>query len=231
MNNGPFVEVSDATKSYTTSGMSVTVFERLKLTVAGGMFAALMGPSGSGKTTLLHAIGGLERLDSGVVRVGGRQIERASESEIARWRAETLGFVFQFYHLMPMLTAEENIELPLLLIPLRARERRRRIKVAAELVGISHRLRHRPKQLSGGEQQRVAIARAIVTDPPLLLCDEPTGDLDRETSEDILKILSTLCHDAGKTVLMVTHDPAAARWADRTFALNKGELVVLAHVS
>ena len=222
--DSPFVEVIEASKQYVTRGSSITVFEDLNFTLEKGVFAALMGPSGSGKTTLLHAIGGLERLSSGMIRVDGRQIVRKSESEIVRWRSRTVGFVFQFYNLMPMLNAQENIELPLLLLPLSAGERRRRVRVAAELVGISHRMRHRPRQLSGGEQQRVAIARAIVSDPPLLLCDEPTGDLDRDTAEEILKILGALCRDSGKTIIMVTHDPLAAQSADTRYTLNKGEL-------
>ena len=225
--DSPFVEVSDATKKYETDGTSITVFEGLNLGVTKGTFVALMGPSGSGKTTLLHAIGGLERLTGGIVRVGDRRIEQESESKLARWRAQSLGFIFQFYNLMPMLTAEENIELPLLLVPLSGRDRRRRVAIAAELVGISHRIRHRPRQMSGGEQQRVAIARAIVSDPPLLLCDEPTGDLDRDTSTEVLKILRALCHDSGKTIIMVTHDPAAAESADCIFHLNKGALTVV----
>ncbi|MEM9360344.1 MAG: ABC transporter ATP-binding protein [Pseudomonadota bacterium] len=225
MSSEPFVEVIGAKKEFAKSGNAITVFEALSLTVPKGAFIALMGPSGSGKTTLLHAIGGLERLTSGTLRVGERQIEREAESRLSRWRAQTVGFVFQFYNLMPMLSAAGNIELPLLLTSLDSRERCRRVDAAADLVGMSHRVRHRPRELSGGEQQRVAIARAIVSDPPLLLCDEPTGDLDRATSGDVLTILRTLCDDLGKTIVMVTHDPSAAGYADQVFHLNKGQLV------
>ena len=224
MSDVPFVEVVDARKEYARSGSTITVFEALNLAVPKGAFIALMGPSGSGKTTLLHAIGGLERLTSGAVRVGERRIERDTESQLSRWRVQTIGFVFQFYNLMPMLNAAGNIELPLLLARLGRRERRRRVAAAADLVGVSHRLRHRPREMSGGEQQRVAIARAIVSDPPLLLCDEPTGDLDRATSTDVLTILRTLCRDLGKTIVMVTHDPSAAQYADHVFNLDKGQL-------
>ncbi|MEM9685147.1 MAG: ABC transporter ATP-binding protein [Pseudomonadota bacterium] len=224
MSDAPFVEVVNAKKEYAKSGTSIPVFDALNLAIPKGDFVALMGPSGSGKTTLLHAIGGLERLTSGTLRVGERQIERETESRLSRWRARTIGFVFQFYNLMPMLSAAGNIELPLLLAPLSRRERRRRVAAAADLVGISHRLRHKPREMSGGEQQRVAIARAIVSDPPLILCDEPTGDLDRATSTEILIVLRTLCRDLGKTIVMVTHDPGAADYAGRVFNFNKGSL-------
>ena len=224
MNDEPFVEVVDAGKDFAKGGNAITVFKSLNLTVPKGEFTALMGPSGSGKTTLLHAIGGLERLTNGTVRVGDRQIEQESESRLARWRARTIGFVFQYYNLMPMLHAAGNIELPLLLERLGRSERGRRVAAAAELVGMSHRLRHRPRELSGGEQQRVAIARAIVSDPPLLLCDEPTGNLDRDTSTEVMTILRTLCDDLGATIIMVTHDPSAARYADNILTLDKGRL-------
>ncbi|MEM6496601.1 MAG: ABC transporter ATP-binding protein [Pseudomonadota bacterium] len=225
MSDQPFVKIMDAKKEFAQGRAAITVFEALDLTVPKGAFIALMGPSGSGKTTLLHAIGGLERLTSGTLRVGERQIERDSESQLSRWRAQTVGFVFQFYNLMPMLNAAGNIGLPLLLTKLGGGERRQRVEAAADLVGMSHRLRHRPRELSGGEQQRVAIARAIVSDPPLLLCDEPTGDLDRATSTEVLTILRTLCDELGKTIVMVTHDPSAAEYADRVFHLDKGQLV------
>ncbi|MEM1383526.1 MAG: ABC transporter ATP-binding protein [Pseudomonadota bacterium] len=224
MSVAPFVEVSAARKEYRSTGGKILVFDRLNFSMPQAAFIALMGPSGSGKSTLLHAVGGLERLDGGSIRVGGRQIAGESEAQLSRWRAETIGFIFQFYNLMPMLNAAGNIELPLLLLPLGPKERRRRVEAAAELVGISHRLRHRPREMSGGEQQRVAIARAIVSDPPLLLCDEPTGDLDRATSTEVLEILRTLCRDLRKTILMVTHDPSAAEFADRIFTLDKGRL-------
>ncbi|MEM7058608.1 MAG: ABC transporter ATP-binding protein [Pseudomonadota bacterium] len=224
MSDAPFVEVSAARKEYAKSGTKIAVFENLDFSMEKGAFVALMGPSGSGKSTLLHAIGGLERLTSGTISIDGRSIAGESEARLSRWRAETVGFIFQFYNLMPMLNAAGNIELPLLLLSLGAKERRRRVEEAADLVGIAHRLRHRPREMSGGEQQRVAIARAIVSEPPLLLCDEPTGDLDRETSREVLEILQSLCRDLGKTILMVTHDPSAAEFADRTFTLDKGQL-------
>lgn len=224
MSDTPFVEVIGANKEYARGASTVTVFEALNLAIPKGAFTALMGPSGSGKTTLLHAIGGLERLTSGAVRVGERQIERESEARLSRWRASTIGFVFQYYNLMPMLSAAGNIELPLLLTKLPRGERRRRVDAAADLVGLSDRLKHRPKELSGGEQQRVAIARAIVADPPLLLCDEPTGNLDRASSTEVLTILRTLCRDLGSTIIMVTHDQTAAQYADAILNLDKGQL-------
>ncbi|MEM7600255.1 MAG: ABC transporter ATP-binding protein [Verrucomicrobiota bacterium] len=220
----PFVEVIDAKKEYRMGGSPLSVFDDLDFSVPAGTFTALMGPSGSGKTTLLHAIGGLERLTEGTVRVGERQIAKESESRLSRWRAETIGFVFQFYNLMPALTTQANIELPLQLTSLGRKERLRRVKAAAEIVGISHRLKHRPREMSGGEQQRVAIARAIVADPPLLLCDEPTGDLDRATSREVLSVLQKLSRELDKTIIMVTHDPEAADYADQVFHLNKGQI-------
>ena len=224
MADTPFVEVIDAKKEYVIGKNSLQVFENLNFSAPDGSFTALMGPSGSGKTTLLHSIGGLERLTSGSVRVGEHEIANASESSLSEWRARTIGFIFQFYNLMPMLTTYANIELPLQLTSLGRSERKRRVKAAAELVGISHRLRHRPREMSGGEQQRVAIARSIVTDPPLLLCDEPTGDLDRATSAEVLDVLQKLSRGLGKTIIVVTHDPEAANYADRVFNLNKGQL-------
>lgn len=227
MSDAPFIEVCAARKVYGKGARAIPVFDRLDLTVPGGAFMALMGPSGSGKSTLLHAIGGLEQLTAGSISVAGRQIVGKSEAQLARWRAGTIGFIFQFYNLMPMLNAAANIELPLLLLSLSGNERRRRVEAAADLVGISHRLRHRPGALSGGEQQRVAIARAIVSDPPLLLCDEPTGDLDRATSTEVLEILRALSRDLGKTILMVTHDPSAADYADQILTLDKGKLAAI----
>ncbi|MEM9573234.1 MAG: ABC transporter ATP-binding protein [Pseudomonadota bacterium] len=224
MADAPFIEVTNAKKDYVKSGNALTVFEGLNFSAPKGTFTALMGPSGSGKTTLLHAIGGLERLTSGTVRVGDKELVMASEGRLSKWRSQTIGFIFQFYNLMPMLSTRANIELPLQLTSLGGGERKRRVKNAVEIVGIDHRLKHKPREMSGGEQQRVAIARAIVSDPPLLLCDEPTGDLDRATATEVLKVLQTLCKDLGKTIIMVTHDPEAADYADRLFTFNKGEL-------
>lgn len=226
MTDASFIEVSNAKKEYRKARNALTVFEGLNFSAPEGTFTALMGPSGSGKTTLLHAIGGLERLTSGTVRVGDKQLVNASEARLSKWRSQTIGFIFQFYNLMPMLSARANIQLPLQLTSLGGPERKRRVEAVADLVGISDRLRHRPREMSGGEQQRVAIARAIVADPPLLLCDEPTGDLDRTTAADVLKVLQTLCRDLGKTIIMVTHDPEAAEYADRLFTFNKGRLEI-----
>jgi putative ABC transport system ATP-binding protein len=192
-------------------------------------FLGLMGPSGSGKTTLLNLIAGLDRPSQGEVRVGGRLISTMSESQLARWRTRHVGFVFQFYHLLPVLTAYENVELPLLLLPLSARQRRRQVTNALELVGLADRLRHRPGQLSGGQQQRVGIARAIVTDPTLIVADEPTGDLDARSADEILDLLVALRAALRKTILLVTHDPRAAERADRLLHLHKGVLVEQAH--
>ncbi|MEM1442577.1 MAG: ABC transporter ATP-binding protein [Verrucomicrobiota bacterium] len=224
MSTEPILKVKEATKAYRKGRESVPVFEDLDFSTTTGEFTALMGPSGSGKTTLLHSIGGLERLTSGSIRVGDREITRESEARLSKWRSETVGFVFQFYNLMPMLTARSNIELPLQLTSLGRKERRRQVDSALDIVGMSHRGKHRPRELSGGEQQRVAIARAIVSDPPLLLCDEPTGDLDRATSRAILTVLQKLSREMQKTIIMVTHDPEAAEFADRVFHFNKGEL-------
>lgn len=219
-----FVEVSNASKSFELSGNSVPVFSSLNYEVLPGTFSVLMGPSGSGKTTLLHSIGGLERLTSGTIRVGDDNIGKMNEAELSRWRARSVGYIFQFYNLMPMLTTAGNIELPLTLLKLNGRERKKRVRAAAELANIDHRLGHRPRQMSGGEQQRVAIARAIVSDPPLLLCDEPTGDLDRATADEVLRLLQALSRDHGKTIIMVTHDMAAADYADNVYHFNKGVL-------
>jgi putative ABC transport system ATP-binding protein len=203
----------------------VDVLNDLTLEVPEGEFLALMGPSGSGKTTLLNLIAGLDRPSEGQVWVAGEQISAMSESQLARWRTRHIGFIFQFYHLLPVLTAYENVELPLLLLPLSKRQRRQQVLTALELVGLQDRLRHRPGQLSGGQQQRVGIARAIVTDPALIVADEPTGDLDARSAEEILKLLAELREALGKTILLVTHDPHAAARADRVLHLEKGQLV------
>jgi putative ABC transport system ATP-binding protein len=200
----------------------IAVFEHLDLAIPRGDFVAVMGPSGSGKTTLLNLVGGIDRADAGEMHVAGMRIDELSESDLSRWRAANVGFVFQFYNLMPMLTAAQNVELPLLLTRLRARERRRHVETALNVVNIADRATHYPREMSGGQQQRVAIARAIVSDPKILLCDEPTGDLDRSTAHDILTILQLLNRELGKTVIMVTHDPAAAKYASRVLHLDKG---------
>jgi putative ABC transport system ATP-binding protein len=202
----------------------VDVLSRIDLDVASGEFLALMGPSGSGKTTLLNLIGGLDRSTGGVVEVAGERLERLSGAALARWRARHIGFVFQFYNLMPALSAQANVELPLLLTRISGADRRRRAAAALELVGLIDRARHRPVELSGGQQQRVAIARAIVADPTILVCDEPTGDLDRDSAEDVLELLQMLNRQQGKTIVMVTHDPKAASFAERVVRLDKGVL-------
>ncbi len=218
------VRVEDVHKVYTRGTEKIDVLNGVSLTVPEGDFLALMGPSGSGKTTLLNLIGGLDRPTSGVVEAVGERIEGASGRRLARWRARHVGFVFQFYNLLPVLTAERNVELPLLLTKLSKAERRRHVAAALSVVGLGNRAKHYPRQLSGGQEQRVGIARAIVSDPTLLLCDEPTGDLDRQSGDEILDLLVALNRDHGKTILMVTHDPLAAARAKRTIHLDKGIL-------
>jgi putative ABC transport system ATP-binding protein len=219
------VAVRNVHKVYTRGKQSIDVLHGINLTIPTGDFAALMGPSGSGKTTLLNLIGGLDQPTSGEVEVGGQRIDRMSSGELARWRAGHVGFVFQFYNLMPMLSAQRNVELPLLLTGLSASERAARATIALKLVGLADRANHKPKELSGGQEQRVAIARAIVSDPLILVCDEPTGDLDRKTADEILTLLQQLNRDFGKTIVMVTHDPKAAEYARRIVHLDKGTLV------
>ena len=222
---GALVRVQDVHKIYTRGSEKIDVLQNLSLDVPEGDFLALMGPSGSGKTTLLNLIGGLDTPTSGHVEVAGERIDRASGRKLARWRARHIGFIFQFYNLLPVLTAERNVELPLLLTHLKKAERRQRVAVALEVVGLADRAKHYPRQLSGGQEQRVGIARAIVSDPTLLLCDEPTGDLDAASGDEILELLSALNRDHGKTIIMVTHDPHAAARAKRTVYLNKGRLM------
>jgi putative ABC transport system ATP-binding protein len=209
-------------KVYYKDRIEIPVLEGLNLTVNAGEFVVLMGPSGSGKSTLLHLIGGLDSPTSGSVRVGDAHLERMTERELTSWRSRHVGFIFQMYHLVPVLTAAQNIELPLLLFRMSAAERRQRVTTALGVVGLSDRMDHRPNQLSGGQEQRVAIARAIVTDPRLILADEPTGDLDAKTSEEILNLLNVLNTEFGKTVLLVTHDPRAAAHGQRQLHLDKG---------
>jgi putative ABC transport system ATP-binding protein len=218
------VSVKNVVKRYTRGKQKVEVLHRLNLDIQAGEFLALMGPSGSGKTTLLNLIGGLDRPDEGEIVVSGERIDKLSNRQLARWRARNVGFVFQFYNLMPMLTAERNVELPLLLTNLSRARRRQHVQAALQLVGLSDRATHKPSELSGGQQQRVAIARALVADPSLLVCDEPTGDLDRHTAEEILDLMRTLNRTQHKTIIMVTHDPKAAEYASRQVHLDKGQL-------
>jgi putative ABC transport system ATP-binding protein len=218
------VSIRQVVKGYVRGKQRVEVLHALDLDVAKGEFLALMGPSGSGKTTLLNLIGGLDRPDRGEITVAGQRIDQMSSGQLAKWRARNVGFIFQFYNLLPVLTAERNVEVPLLLTKLSSRERQRNVHAALELVGLADRGKHRPSELSGGQQQRVAIARALVSDPTLLVCDEPTGDLDRETSESILQLLRLLNEQQGKTIVMVTHDPRAAEYASRRLYVDKGSL-------
>ena len=219
------IEIRDVSKIYERGKQKVEVLHHIDLDVAQGEFLALMGPSGSGKTTLLNLIGGLDTPSGGSIAVGGQRIDNLGATALAKWRASQVGFVFQFYNLMPMLSAQRNVELPLLLTKLSAADRRKRAAIALELVGLADRATHKPTELSGGQQQRVSIARAIVSDPTLLVCDEPTGDLDRQSAEDVLALLRALNRDHGKTILMVTHDPKAAGYANQTLHLDKGTLV------
>ena len=219
------VEIRNLSKVYTRGRQKVEVLHHVDLDIAAGDFLALMGPSGSGKTTLLNLIGGLDSPTEGTITVGGERIDRLGQSQLARWRASHVGFVFQFYNLLPMLSAARNVELPLLLTKLPAAKRRSHAAIALELVGLADRAAHKPGELSGGQQQRVAIARAIVSDPTLLVCDEPTGDLDRQSAAEVLTLLQQLNRDHGKTIVMVTHDPKAAEYATHTLQLDKGTLV------
>jgi putative ABC transport system ATP-binding protein len=219
------VRIRDLHKTYRRGPETVDVLRGIDLDIAQGDFVALMGPSGSGKTTLLNLIGGLDTPTSGEIEIAGTRIDRLSSGQLAHWRSQNVGFVFQFYNLMPTLSAQKNVELPLLLTSLSAAQRRRNAEIALQLVGLADRAQHRPNELSGGQQQRVAIARAIVSDPTLLICDEPTGDLDRASAEDILTLLQRLNREHGKTIVMVTHDPKAAEYATHTLHLDKGVLV------
>jgi putative ABC transport system ATP-binding protein len=222
--SNPLVKVRDVHKHFTRGGERIDVLKGVNLEIPPGDFLALMGPSGSGKTTLLNLLGGLDEPSAGGVEVGGVGIGKLSGGELSRWRSRNIGFVFQLYNLLPVLTAAKNVELPLLLTRLGKSERRKRVDIALKVVGLADRARHYPRQLSGGQEQRVGIARAIVTDPTLLLCDEPTGDLDRKAGDEILDLLQALNRDHGKTIVMVTHDPHAAERAQRTLHLDKGVL-------
>jgi len=224
--HGNLVKVHGVDKVFKRGSEVIHVLGGLNLDIPGGEFLALMGPSGSGKSTLLNLIGGLDRPSEGTVEVGGERIDKLSDRKLAGWRARHVGLVFQFYNLMPVLSAQKNVELPLLLTKLSKAERKKRAAIALDIVGLSHRSGHYPRQLSGGEQQRTGIARAIVTDPTLLLCDEPTGDLDRKAGDEILDLLQALNREQGKTIIMVTHDIHAAARATRTLYLNKGQLSI-----
>ena len=224
MENGALVRVTDVHKVFSRGSEKIDVLQGLSLEIQEGEFLGLMGPSGSGKTTLLNLIGGLDRPSGGSIEVAGERIDTASGRKLARWRARHVGFVFQFYNLLPVLTAERNVEIPLLLTRLSRAERRHHVATALDVVGLTDRARHYPRQLSGGQEQRVGIARAIVSDPTLLLCDEPTGDLDRKSGDEILDLLEALNRDQGKTIVMVTHDPRAAERAHRILYLDKGAL-------
>jgi putative ABC transport system ATP-binding protein len=219
------VSIKNLTKTYQRGPEKVEVLHGINLDIAKGDFVALMGPSGSGKTTLLNLIGGLDNPSGGEISIEGERIDRMSAGQLSQWRSRHVGFVFQFYNLMPALTAQRNVELPLLLSPLNGAQRKRNAEIALTLVGLADRAKHRPNELSGGQQQRVAIARAIVSDPTLLICDEPTGDLDRHAAEEILNLLQLLNREHGKTIVMVTHDPKAAEYATHTLHLDKGTLV------
>ena len=219
------VSLNNVAKSYMRGKQNVEVLHQLNLEVAAGEFLALMGPSGSGKTTLLNLIGGLDKPTSGEVTVAGERLDQLNSGKLAKWRARNIGFIFQFYNLMPMLNAEKNVELPLLLTSLSSSQRMSNVHAALQLVGLAERAKHKPSELSGGQQQRVAIARAIVADPQILICDEPTGDLDRQTAEEILGLLQLLNREQKKTIVMVTHDPKAAGFASRTLHVDKGKLI------
>jgi putative ABC transport system ATP-binding protein len=220
----PIVQIRGVSKSYRRDSNTVPVLQNISLDVPAGEFLGLMGPSGSGKTTLLNLIAGIDRPDSGQVSVAGTDVTTLSESQLAKWRATHIGFVFQFYNLIPVLTAYENVELPLLLTPLSKKQRKEHVETALTLVGLADRVGHYPRQLSGGQEQRVAIARAIATDPTILVADEPTGDLDRKSAEEILTLLERLNKEFQKTIVMVTHDPHAAERAHQVRHLDKGEL-------
>jgi len=219
------VSIRDLVMTYQRGPEKVLVLHGLDLEIPHGDFVALMGPSGSGKTTLLNLIGGLDTPTSGEIEIEGQRIDQFSEGQLAHWRSQHVGFVFQFYNLMPTLTALKNVELPLLLTKLGSADRKRRAEIALSLVGLADRAAHRPGELSGGQQQRVAIARAFVSDPTFLICDEPTGDLDRQSAEEVLGLLQLLNKEHGKTIIMVTHDPKAAEYATHTIHLDKGDLV------
>ena len=225
MNGQPIMRINNVSRFFTRGGERIDVLHQLNLNVYEGDFLGIMGPSGSGKTTLLNLIAGLDRPSVGEVWIRDQQVSQMSEAALAQWRTRSIGFIFQFYHLLPVLSAFENVELPLLLLPLSKAERQRRVATVMDLVGLTHRMHHRPGQLSGGQQQRVGIARAIVTDPTLIVADEPTGDLDAKSAEEILDLLGELQRGLNKTILLVTHDPRAAKRCRRLVHLEKGQLI------
>jgi len=216
------IRLTNVDKSYVRGKEKITIFDKLTMHVPQGDFIAIMGPSGSGKTTLLNLLGGTDRPDAGAIEFESQRLDQMNEGQLARWRASNAGFIFQFYNLMPTLSAAQNVELPLMLTTLGAAKRRQNVETALKIVGLADRAKHKPREMSGGQQQRVAIARAIVADPKLLLCDEPTGDLDRTTADEILTTLQLLNRELGKTIMMVTHDAEAAKFAKRTLHLDKG---------
>ena len=219
------VDVKNLSKEYKRGGETLVVLDNLNLEIPKQDYLALMGPSGSGKSTLLNLIGGLDTPSNGSVSINGERIDKMNSRQLSNWRASNVGFIFQFYNLLPVLSAQKNIELPLLLTKLSSSQRKKHVETALSIVGLSDRATHKPNELSGGQQQRVAIARALVSDPDILVCDEPTGDLDRDTATEILNLLKSLNEDHGKTILMVTHDPAAAESAKRSLHLDKGKLI------
>ena len=218
-------DLKSVSKKFVKGKETISIFDNLNMAIETGDFVAIMGPSGSGKTTLLNLLGGVDQPTAGEVYFDKARIDQLSEGQLAKWRANNIGFIFQFYNLMPMLNAYRNVELPLLLTNLSSGDRKQRVETALELVGLADRAKHMPSEMSGGQLQRIAIARAVVSDPKLLLCDEPTGDLDRRTADEILEMLQLLNRDFGKTIVMVTHDPEAAKYAKRTLHLDKGEFV------
>jgi len=225
MSSDNLIRLSHVSKKFQKAKETISIFDGLDMSIPRGDFLAIMGPSGSGKTTLLNLLGGIDRLSDGEISFDGKPVQNLTEGELSAWRAANVGFIFQFYNLMPTLNAAQNVELPLLLTRLSKAERARNVETALKIVQLDDRARHYPREMSGGQQQRVAIARAIVSDPKLLLCDEPTGDLDRATADEILKMLQLLNKELGKTIVMVTHDPEAARYATRTLHLDKGRFV------
>jgi len=225
MTHAAHIEIKEVRKAYRIGSEAISIFSDLDLTIPQGDFVAIMGPSGSGKSTLLNMLAGIDRPDAGSLTIGDHRLDWMGEAALASWRAHNVGIVFQFYNLLPMLTAAENVELPLLLKPLSKKERRERVDKVLDLVGLAGRERQYPSSMSGGQQQRIGIARAIVSDPSLLLCDEPTGDLDRASADDVLQMLTFLNRELGKTIVMVTHDPRAAGSARRTLYLDKGQFI------
>ncbi len=225
------IRISGVEKGYSRGGEHISIFERLDMTIQEGDFISIMGPSGSGKTTLLNMLGGQDKPDKGQINFDGEEIASYGEGALAKWRAANVGFIFQFYNLMPTMTAAKNVELPLLLTNLPGKDRKQRVETALKVVGLGDRHKHRPRELSGGQQQRVGIARAIVADPKLILADEPTGDLDRKTADEILDTLTLLNQKLGKTIVMVTHDPRAAKFAKRELHLDKGQFVRAAELA